>query len=84
MVLHIKDFLKDESNATPAFVEAIGAMNDGDTLCLDGGEFNLRPEGAFIKTWSHGGEISMKNVTSASGEPTDVVFTEETFECKAI
>ena len=53
-------------------------------LELENIRVDRKGKGAFIKTWSHGGEISMKNVTSASGEPTDVVFTEETFECKAI
>ena len=53
-------------------------------LELENIRVDRKGKGAFIKTWSHGGEISMKNVTSAGGEPTDVVFTEETFECKAI
>ena len=90
MVLHIKDFLKDESNATPAFVEAIGALSDGDTLCLDGGKFNLRPEGAFIKTYymsnNDGGVkpivmpiINKKNITVDGGGAT-LVFKNCTFE----
>ena len=88
MVFHIRDFLKDESNATPAFVEAIDALSDGDTLCLDGGEYNLRPEGAFIKTYymsnNDGGRkpivmpiINKKNITVDGGGAT-LVFNDET------
>ena len=88
MVLHIKDFIRDEKNATPAFVEAIGAMGDGDILCLDGGKYNLRPEGAFIKTYymsnNDGGVkpivmpiIGKKNVTVDGGGAT-LVFNGET------
>lgn len=88
MVLHIKDFIKNESNATPAFVEAIGKMCDGDTLCLDGGKYNLCPEGAFIKTYymsnNDGGVkpivmpiIGKKNITVDGGGAT-LVFNCET------
>ena len=51
MLLHIKDFLTDEKNSTPAFVRAIEAMSDGDTLCLDGGEYHLYPDGAYVKEY---------------------------------
>ena len=51
MILHVKDFIKDEGNCTPAFVEAVTALGDGDTLCLDGGVYHLRPEGAFCKEY---------------------------------
>ncbi len=80
--------MKDESNATPAFVEAISKMADGDTLCLDGGKYNLRPEGAFIKTYymsnNDGGRkpivmpiINKKNITVDGGGAT-LVFNDET------
>ena len=88
MIFHIKDFIKDERNATPAFVEAVGAMADGDTLCLDGGAYNLCPEGAFIKTYymsnNDGGVkpivmpiINKKNITIDGGGAT-LVFNGET------
>ena len=40
MVLHTKHFLKDASNMTPEFVEEIRALADGDTLCLNGENYN--------------------------------------------
>lgn len=51
MIRHIKDFISDEKNSTPAFVSAVEALLDGDTLCLDGGIFHLYPEGAFCKEY---------------------------------
>ena len=51
MILHIKDFIKDEKNCTPAFVEAVSALGDGDTLLLDGGVYHLFPEGAYNKEY---------------------------------
>lgn len=51
MTLYIKDFIKDDANATPAFVEAIDALADGDTLLLDGGIYHLYPEGAYLKEY---------------------------------
>ena len=51
MVLHIKDFIRTGQNCTPAFVEAISSLCEGDTLCLDGGEYHLYPNGAFCKEY---------------------------------
>ena len=51
MVLHIKDFIKDPANCTPAFVAAVNALNEGDTLLLDGGVYHLYPEGAYEKEY---------------------------------
>ena len=51
MQLHIGDFLTDEKNATPAFVAAVTAMGEGDTLLLDGGVYHLYPEGAYEKEY---------------------------------
>lgn len=87
MVLRIKDFIKDEKNCTPAFVAAIEALSDGDTLCLDGGSFNFYPDGAFIKTYymsnNDGGVkpiaiplIGKRNVTIDGGGAT-LVFNGE-------
>lgn len=41
-------------------------------------------KGAFIKTWSRGGEVELKNVVGSGGEAVEVVFTEEPFVCKSI
>ncbi len=49
MIYHIKDFIKDEGNATPAFVEAIGLMQSGDILRLGSERYDLRVEGAYEK-----------------------------------
>lgn len=88
MVYYIRDFIKDEENCTPAFVEAIDKMADGDTLCLGGGTFRFRPEGAFIKTYymsnNDGGVkpivmpiIGKRNVTIDGGGAT-LIFNGET------
>lgn len=88
MVLHIRDFIKDEKNCTPAFVAAVEALGDGDVLCLDGGKYNFYPEGAFIKTYymsnNDGGVkpiamplISKRNVT-VDGGGAELVFNGET------
>ena len=37
MIHNIKTFLNNETNSTPAFVRAIEAMGEGDTLMLYGG-----------------------------------------------
>ena len=49
MVYNIKDFIKDERNCTPAFVEAIGAMGDGDVLLLGSERYDMRVEGARVE-----------------------------------
>ncbi len=49
MVYHIKDFITDKYNCTPAFVSAVEALSKGDKLCLDGGRYDLRAEGAAVK-----------------------------------
>lgn len=51
MVFHIKDFIKNADNCTSAFVAAACAMQDGDTLCLDGGHYDLHPDGAMLKSY---------------------------------
>ena len=49
MVYNIKDFIKDEKNCTPAFVEAIGVMEDGDVLLLGSERYDMRVEGARVE-----------------------------------
>ncbi len=51
MTLHIKDFITDQDNCTPAFVKAVESLNEGDTLMLDGGTYHLYPEGAYCKEY---------------------------------
>jgi hypothetical protein len=51
MIYHIKDFIKDGKNCTPAFVAAVAGLAEGDTLLLDGGVYHLYPEGAFEKEY---------------------------------
>ncbi len=51
MVHNIKTYLKEEANSTPAFVRAIEAMSEGDTLMLDGGEYHFYPDGALVKEY---------------------------------
>lgn len=51
MLIHIKDFISDENNCTPAFVKAVSAMAEGDTLMLDGGVYHLYPDGAYLKEY---------------------------------
>ena len=49
MVYNIRDFIKDEKNTTPAFVEAIGLMQSGDTLLIGDGKYDMRVEGAYVR-----------------------------------
>ncbi len=78
MIYHISEFIKDAKNATPAFVEAIGMLQSGDTLCLDGKRYDLRPEGAIVKHYyisnNDGGDkpialpiIGKENITIEGG-----------------
>ncbi len=51
MIHHIRDYIRDGRNATPAFIAAIQALRDGDTLLLDGGTYHLYPEGALCREY---------------------------------
>ncbi len=51
MEIHIRDFIKDESNCSEAFVQAVSAARDGDTLLLDAKEYHFYPAGAFEKEY---------------------------------
>lgn len=84
MIYHIRDFLKDTSNCTPAFVAAVERMEEGDTLLLDGGVYHLRPEGVWIKEYyisnNDGGMkpialplIGKKNIT-VDGGGAELIF----------
>ena len=84
MVYDIRDFIKDEKNATPAFVEAIGLMQSGDTLLIGNGKYDMRVEGALIKHYyisnnDHGIKpialpiINKENI-SIIGEGAELVF----------
>ena len=87
MIYHIKDFIGEEGNITSAIVKATMDLSDGDTLCLDGGRFEISPDGAYIATYymsnNDGGVkpivfplINKKNVTIDGGGAT-LVFTGE-------
>ncbi len=84
MIYYINDFIKDEYNCTPAFVEAVGKLQSGDTLCLDGKRYDLRPEGALVKHYyisnNDGGDkpiampiIGKENIT-VDGGGAELVF----------
>lgn len=84
MIFHIRDFITDEKNCTSAFVEAIGRLNSGDVLCLDGGRYDFRPEGALVKHYyisnNDGGEkpialpIIGKEKVTIDGGGAELVF----------
>lgn len=84
MVYYIRDFMTDQSNATPAFVEAIDRMAEGDTLLLEGGVYHLRPEGAAVREYYISNNdcgfkpiamplIGKKNIT-VDGGGADLIF----------
>ncbi len=53
MMIHACDYIcrTDGKNGTPAIAAAVEALHDGDTLCLDGGRYDLYPEGALIRSY---------------------------------
>ena len=87
MVLHIKDFITDERNCTPDFVRVVEMLKDGDVLCLDGGKYQLFPDGARAETYymsnNDGGVkpiaiplINKRNVT-VDGGGAELIFNGE-------
>ena len=84
MIYRIRDFLGNEKNSTPAFRRALELMQSGDTLCLEGGRYDLYVEGArteyyYISNNDHGVKpiglpiIEKENIT-VDGGGAELIF----------
>ena len=51
MTIHLRDYLTGDQNTTPAIRAALAVLHDGDTLSLDGGFYELWPDGAQVGSY---------------------------------